>query len=80
MTTPSKAKSCFKRLLFKIYARWFCENNKKLCTDCLKPRSNKTKFESKNCGYTGFMCSIIKILHLKYCPVCNAQHGSIVKN
>ena len=27
-----------------------------------------------------FMCSIIKILDLKYCPVCNVSNGNIVKN
>ena len=27
-----------------------------------------------------FMCSIIKIIDLKYCPVCNVSNGNIVKN
>ena len=48
MTTPSKAKSHFERLLFEIYARWVRENNQHVCIDCLKSRSNKNKFECKN--------------------------------
>ena len=54
MTTPSKTKSHFERLLSEIYARRPRENNKKVCIDCLKPRSNKNKFECKNCGCTEF--------------------------
>ena len=54
MTTPSKTKSRFERLLSEIYTRRFCENNQKGCIDCLKPRSNKNKFECKNCGCTEF--------------------------
>ena len=54
MTTTSKTKSRFERLLSEIYARWFCENNQQVCIDCLKPRSNKNKFECKNCGCTEF--------------------------
>ena len=71
MTTPSKTKSHFEQLLSEIYARQICKNNQKVCIDCLKPRSNKNKFECKNCGCTKFYVTIIKILHLKYCPVCN---------
>ena len=54
MTTPSKTKSHFERLLSEIYARRPRENNKKVCTYCLKPRSNKNKFECKDCGCTNF--------------------------
>ena len=54
MTTLSKTKCCFEQLLSEIYARRFCEYNQKVCTDCLKPRSNKNKFECKNCGCTDF--------------------------
>ena len=54
MTTLSKTKPCFKQLLFQIYARRPRENNQKVCIDCLKPRSNKNKFECKNCGCTEF--------------------------
>ena len=44
MNTPSKTKSRFEQLLSEIYARRPCENNQKVCIDCLKPRSNKNKF------------------------------------
>ena len=54
MTTPSKTKSCFKQLLFEVYATRPRENNEKVCIDCLKPRSNKNKLECKNCGCTEF--------------------------
>ena len=54
MATSSKTKSCFEQLLSEICARWFCENNQQVCIDCLKPRSNKNKFECKNCGCTEF--------------------------
>ena len=54
MTTPSKTKSRFEQLLSEIYAKRPCENNQKVCIDCLKPRSNKNKFECKNCGCTKF--------------------------
>ena len=50
MTTTSKTKSHFKKLLPEIYARSSHENNQKVCIDCLKPRSNKNRFECKNCG------------------------------
>ena len=51
MTT---SKSHFEQLLSKIYAKSFCKNNQKVCIDCLKPRSNKNKFECKKCGCTKF--------------------------
>ena len=54
MRTTSKTKSNFERLLSKIYARRFCKNNQQVCIDCLKPRSNKNKFECKSCGYSEF--------------------------
>ena len=54
MTTPSKTKSHFEQLLSEIYARQICKNNQKVCIDCLKPRSNKNKFECKKCGCTEF--------------------------
>ena len=54
MTKPSKTKSHFEQLLSKIYARRPLENNKQVCIDCFKPRSNKNKFECKNCGCTEF--------------------------
>ena len=54
MTTPSKTKSHLEQLLSAIYARRGHENNQKVCIDCLKPRSNKNKFECKNCGCSKF--------------------------
>ena len=59
MTTMSKTKSRFKRLLSEICAAKslsfsLCKNNQQVCIDCLKPRSNKNKFECKNCGCTEF--------------------------
>ena len=54
MTTMSKTKSRFKQLLSEIYVVSLCKNNQQMCTDCLKPRSNKNKFEFKNCGSTSF--------------------------
>ena len=47
-------KSRFEQILSKIYANSFHKNNQKVCIDCLKPRSNKNKFECKNCGCTDF--------------------------
>ena len=54
MTIPSKTKFHFEQLLSKIYAKSFHKNNQKVCIDCLKPRSNKNKYECKNCGCTKF--------------------------
>ena len=51
MTT---SKSYFEKLLSKIYANSFRKNIQKVCIDFLKPRSNKNKFECKNCGCTKF--------------------------
>ena len=64
MTTPSKTRSCFERLLSEIYARWFHKNNQQVYIDCLKPRSKKNTFECKNVVALNFTSSIIKILHL----------------
>ena len=54
MTTPAKTKSHFKQPLSEIYAKRFHKNNQKVFIDCLKPRSNKNKFECKKCGCTEF--------------------------
>ena len=54
MTTRSETKSRFKQLLTKIDAKSLHENNKRVCIDCIKPRSNKNKFECKNCCCTEF--------------------------
>ena len=48
------SKSHFEQLLFKIDTRRICENNQKVCIDCLKIKSNKNKFECKNYGCTKF--------------------------
>ena len=47
MATPSKTKSHFEQLLSEIYARRPHKNNQKVYKDCLKPSSNKNKFECK---------------------------------
>ena len=47
-------KSHFEQLLSKICAKSFRKNNQKVCIDCLKLKSNKNKFEFKNCGCTDF--------------------------
>ena len=82
MAAPSKTKSHFKKPLSAIYARWIHENNQKVCIDCLKPRSNKNKFECKKCG-----CSEFYVLdRLSKFFICNIvcfvmyKNGSIVKN
>ena len=49
-----KSKSHFEQLLSKIYAKRPRENNQKVCIDCFRPRSNKNKFECKNCVCTEF--------------------------
>ena len=60
MTTPSKPRSHFEQLLSEIYARRSRENNQKACIDCLKPISNKNKFESKN-----YICTEFCVLYYK---------------
>ena len=50
----TRSKSRFEQILSEIYAKSFCKNNQKVCIDCLKPRSNKNKFECKNCSCTDF--------------------------
>ena len=52
MTTTLETKSRFEQHLSKIYPVRLCENNQKVCIDCLKPRSNKNKFDCKHCGCT----------------------------
>ena len=51
MTT---SKSHFEQVLFKIYSNIFCKYDQKVCIGRLKPRSNKNKFECKNCSCTDF--------------------------
>ena len=50
----TKTKSHFEQLLSEICAGRPRENNQKVRIDCLKPRSNKNKFECKHCGCTEF--------------------------
>ena len=47
-------KSHFEQISSEIYAKSFHKNNQKVCINCLKPRSNKNRFEFKNCGCTDF--------------------------
>ena len=54
MTTPSKSIYRFEQLLAEIYARRFRKNNQQVCLDCLKPISNKKKFDCKKYGCTEF--------------------------
>ena len=60
MTTQSKTKSHFQQLSFEVYARRPHKNNQKVCIDCLKPRSNKSKLSVKIVVALNFVCSIIK--------------------
>ena len=71
MATPSKIKSHFQQLLSKIDARRIGENYQKLCIFSNQDQI-KINLSVKTEVALNFMCSIIKILHLKYCPVCNA--------
>ena len=54
MTTTSKTKSHFERVLSKTYAKRFHTNNQQKCIDCFKPRSNKNELEYKKCGCNQF--------------------------
>ena len=71
MKIPSKTISRFEQLLSEIYAKRPRENNEKLCINCLKPRSNKNKFECKNCGCTDFYVFNYQDFPLKCCLLCN---------
>ena len=54
MTTTSKTKSYYERVLSKIDAKRLRENNQQKHIDCLKPRSNKNELECKKCGCNEF--------------------------
>ena len=71
MTTPSKIKSHFEKRLSEIYARRFCENNQKVCIDCLKQDQIKISLSVRIVVALNFMCSIMTNLQLKCCPICN---------
>ena len=53
-TSKSHFEQLLKQQLSKIYANRFRKNNQKACIDCLKPKSNKNKFECKSCGCADF--------------------------
>ena len=80
MTTPSKTKSRFERLLSEIFARWVC----KKINICVQIASNqgeiKIRLSVKIVVALNFISSMVKVLHLKYFPVCNVYNGSIFKN
>ena len=66
MTTPSKTKSRFERLLSEIYASRFCKNNQEL--SCVQIVSNQDQIKI-SLSVTNFvaltsLCSIIEIFHL----------------
>ena len=54
MTTTPKTKSYYERVLSKIEARRFRENDRQTCIDFLQPRSNKNKLECKKSGCNEF--------------------------
>ena len=54
MTTTSKTKSYYERVLCNIDAKRLRENNQQKRIDCLKPRSNKNELECKKCGCSEF--------------------------
>ena len=57
MTTTSKTKSYYERVLCNIDAKRLRENNQQKRIDCLKPRSNKNELECKKCGCNEFYAS-----------------------
>ena len=71
MTTPSKTTSCFEQLLSEIYAGRSHKNNQQVCIDCLKPRSNKNKFQCKNDGCTEFYVLDYQNFSFEILTVCN---------
>ena len=71
MTAKSETKSHFEQLLSEIYARRPCENNQEVYIDCLKPSSNKNKFECKNCACTDFNVLDYQNSSFKILTVCN---------
>ena len=76
MTT---SKSHFEQLLCKIYTNNFYKNNQTMCIDCLKPRSNKNKFECKNCGCTELYVLDFQNYSCEILTAYNVQNCSIVK-
>ena len=54
MKKTSETKSHFGQLLSRIHAKSLRKNNKGVYIDCLKPRSDKNKFQCKKYGCTEF--------------------------
>ena len=54
MTTTSKTKSYYERVLSKIDARSLRKDNQQTFIDFLKPRSNKNELVCKKCGCNQF--------------------------
>ena len=71
MTATSETKSHFEQLLSEIYARRPYENNQEVYINCLKPRSNKNKFERENCACTDFNVLGYQNSSFKILTVCN---------
>ena len=82
MTSPSKTKSHFEQLLSEIHARRPYENNQQVCIDCVKPRSNRNKFDCKKCACTEFyvidyqnssfkILSSLQCIEWQYCQKLN---------
>ena len=57
MTTTSKTKSYYERVLSKIDARSLRKNIQQKCIDCLEPRANKNELECKKCVCNNFYVS-----------------------
>ena len=63
-----KIKYRFERLSSEIYAVRPHENNQQVRIDCLEPSQRKISLSVNIVVALTFMCSIIKIPHLKYSP------------
>ena len=57
MTTTSKTKSYYERVLSKIDARSLRKNIQQKCIDCLERRANKNELECKKCVCNNFYVS-----------------------
>ena len=66
-----KIKYRFEQLLSEIYVARPRKNNKRVCVDCLKRRSNKNKSECKNCSCTEFYVLNYQNSSFKILTVCN---------
>ena len=68
MKNLPKIKYRFERLSSEIYAVRPHENNQQVRIDCLEPSQRKISLSVNIVVALTFMCSIIKIPHLKYSP------------